>query len=346
MLLALRLLRKYHNRHVQWCRSRSNIENPAAAASSQEAPSAKEANRLLPLLEQRISCITFGAPLIGNVALRECVNECGWSSCFHHVVTHGDSVPLLTFHKAFKHTKELLRSGSALLNQLSPLANVMERAWSTITGTADTDEWSRARRQRGTRRNGRIIPQGGWGAVLSQLTGNSSPSSSCDADPPSPVGSSPSTSTSSSRSSARSTSISSAVDHEEALRSGVSVFSSPADRMALEGAAALESTTQGSEGVESSSAREDELMFSAGATVAPFSSTASASREPPPLDYQCFGRYHFLRWQDLNYCSSIDHLTTMTILEEGSHGSLKEHHSVYGYNKALMMHLYTSPRPY
>lgn len=350
ILLALRLLRKYHNRRARLCRSSGT---PAPSSDTTEGrtnsdgsccdgsilSSSLSVTNLVPnrsLGDPPISCITFGAPLIGNAGLRECVEECHWASCFHHVVVYGDSIPLLTFHSAFKRATPLLQAGSALVNKMSPLVSAVGLAWNSIVGRADVEEWSRSTR-RARRREDRAERRGGGGGGGSSSTSTSHwimsvlgrGANSIRSD----TNSSLSTPTSSSSQSSNAPSpIAAAVANEDAFppptsstdHSGMSVFTSGEERMRLE--AQLEAEV----GEEEHHAQNGAVQI-------------DASSGGPSLDYQCFGRYHFLRWPNLNYCSSMDHVTTMTILEEGSHGNIHDHHSVYGYNRALMMHLYTSP---
>lgn len=40
-----------------------------------------------------IYCFTFGSPLVGSESLQECVEACGWTSQFHHIILDGDWVP-------------------------------------------------------------------------------------------------------------------------------------------------------------------------------------------------------------------------------------------------------------
>eukprot|EP00796_Vickermania_ingenoplastis_P004327 gene4327-3141_t len=47
-----------------------------------------------------ISCVTFGAPIVGSRELYECVQERGWSKCFQNVVHYGDPVPSLPLFRS------------------------------------------------------------------------------------------------------------------------------------------------------------------------------------------------------------------------------------------------------
>ncbi|KEG09506.1 putative class 3 lipase [Trypanosoma grayi] len=47
-------------------------------------------------LKDKLTCITFGTPLVGNYQLAQRVERCGWRSKFHHVVYRSDVVPRLS----------------------------------------------------------------------------------------------------------------------------------------------------------------------------------------------------------------------------------------------------------
>ena len=49
-----------------------------------------------PLAEPRLTCVTFGAPLLGNYELADHVQSCGWSHLFHNFIYRSDVVPRLS----------------------------------------------------------------------------------------------------------------------------------------------------------------------------------------------------------------------------------------------------------
>ena len=58
----------------------------------------------------KISCVTVGAPFVGNSALTRKVQRCGWEKYFHHFVYRADIVPrLLCAHSVPKEIVQQLQ---------------------------------------------------------------------------------------------------------------------------------------------------------------------------------------------------------------------------------------------
>lgn len=65
----------------------------------------------LPTFRGKVSCITLGAPLIGNTALTHRIEQSGWTGLFTHLVYRSDIVPrLLTSRDAHKFAALALKS--------------------------------------------------------------------------------------------------------------------------------------------------------------------------------------------------------------------------------------------
>lgn len=119
MLLTLVLLEKYQNK--------KNASEPEESLFNNSVP---------PVL-----CITFGAPLVGEEKMWECVKANGWSSCFHHVVRYGDPVASLLVKEAFLLARSLLKGGANKLGGLlGGLASLISKESSSINSSSADNE--------------------------------------------------------------------------------------------------------------------------------------------------------------------------------------------------------------
>jgi alpha-beta hydrolase superfamily lysophospholipase len=82
----------------------------------------------LETFRDRVKCVTFGAPMVGNSALASLVRQCGWTTKFQHLICKSDVIPrLLTERDAHRHAAIAVRAAvqsrvEAVRNFFSPTA--------------------------------------------------------------------------------------------------------------------------------------------------------------------------------------------------------------------------------
>jgi pimeloyl-ACP methyl ester carboxylesterase len=87
-----------------------------------------------PQAEPKLTCVTFGAPLLGNYELADHVYNCGWSRLFHNFVYRSDVVPRLSC------TDELAWDAqSRLTHSLTTVFAAAQKWWRGWRGNSDPD---------------------------------------------------------------------------------------------------------------------------------------------------------------------------------------------------------------